>query len=77
MYRQTHFHSFTHTAEIEKIAKGIVMLPASFNEGLYQNIYHLQEGKATPEISVAVSCESVLNNLRFVTCEIFCPFMCL
>ena len=73
----THSHSFTHTDETQKIGKGIVMLRASHNEGLYKNIYPLQEGKTTPEINVAVSCESILNNLHFVTCEIFFPFMCL
>lgn len=53
------------------------MLPASYNEGLYQNIYTLQEEKTTSEINVAVSCESIMNNLHFITCEIFCTFMCL
>lgn len=77
LYRHTHSHSFTHTAEIEKIGKGIVILPASYNEGLYQNICPLQEGKTTPDINVAVSCASILNNLHFVTYEIFCPLVCL
>lgn len=33
-------HSFIR-AETEKTGKGTVMLPASLNEGLYQNIYPL------------------------------------
>lgn len=35
-----------------------------------------QEGKTTPEINVAVICESVLSYLHFIICEI-CPFLCL
>lgn len=60
--------SFIH-AEADKIGKGTVMLPTSLNE--CQNIYLGLEGKTIPEIGTAVSCESVLNHLHFITHESF------